>query len=70
MEGQRAWANGIWLVGRGIKVTIPEKSDQAANRKRKDSSGGRPQAFDAEAYKGLNVIERGFNRINTGGPLQ
>jgi transposase len=55
---------------RGIKATIPEKSDQAANRKRKGSSGGRPpasggrpSAFDAEADKGRNIVERGFNRL-------
>jgi len=47
----------------------PEKSDQAANRKRKGSADGRPPAFDGEAYKGRDVVERGFNRLkNWRGP--
>ena len=58
-KGYTSKANRTWLENRGIKATIPEKSDQAANR----SSGGRPPAFDAEAYKGRNVVERGFNRL-------
>lgn len=62
-KGYTSKANRTWLENRGIKATIPEKSDQAANRKRKGSSGGRPPAFDAEAYKGRNVVERGFNRL-------
>jgi transposase len=40
---------------------IPEPADQAGHRKRCGSAGGRPPAFDAEDYKGRNVIERGFN---------
>ena len=39
---------------------IPEKTDSAAARKRKGSAGGRPTAFNAEMYKGRNVVERGF----------
>jgi transposase len=61
-KGYTSKANRTWLAERGIKATIPEKSDQAANRKRKGSSGGRPPAFDSDAYKGRNVVERGFNR--------
>lgn len=62
-KGYTSKANRAWLAEHGIKATIPEKSDQAANRKRKGSSGGRPPAFDAEAYKGRNVVERGFNKL-------
>jgi transposase len=62
-KGYTSRSNRVWLAERGIKVTIPEKSDQAANRKRKGSSGGRPPAFDSEAYKGRNVVERGFNQL-------
>ncbi|WP_222721001.1 transposase [Actinomadura sp. HBU206391] len=40
---------------------IAEPSDQAGHRRRRGSAGGRPPAFDAEAYKGRNVIERSFN---------
>jgi transposase len=25
--------------------------------------GGRPPAFDSDAYKGRNVVERGFNQL-------
>jgi transposase len=61
-KGYTSMANRIWLAERGIKATIQENSDQAANRKRKGSSGGRPPAFDSEVYKGRHVVERGFNR--------
>ena len=41
----------------------PEPSDQIGHRKRRGSDGGRPPAFDAEAYKGRNVVERSFNDL-------
>lgn len=44
-------------------MTIPERADQVANRLRRSSRGGRPPTFDAEAYKGRNVVERCFNRL-------
>jgi transposase len=55
-------ANRKYLRGKGIKAVIPEKADQAANRKRKGRAGGRPPAFDTESYKGRNVVERAFNK--------
>ncbi|GAA2697444.1 hypothetical protein GCM10010412_092320 [Nonomuraea recticatena] len=39
------------LRRRGIKAVIPEKRDQAANRKKKGSAGGRPVSHDADLYK-------------------
>ena len=51
------------LRRRGIGAVIPQPSDQIANRKRRGSHGGRPPAFDAEDYKGRNVIERNFNVV-------
>jgi len=51
------------LRARGVKVVIPEKTDQQANRKNRGSRGGRPVDFDAEAYKGRNVVERAFNKL-------
>jgi len=39
----------------------PSWPDQIGHRLRRGSAGGRPPAFDAEAYKGRNVIERSFN---------
>ena len=51
------------LRARGVKVVIPERSDQVKNRKNRGTNGGRPVDFDAEAYKGRNVVERGFNKL-------
>lgn len=51
------------LRARGITVVIPEKSDQIAARNAKGRGGGRPPAFDAEAYKDRNVVERSFALI-------
>ncbi|WP_394298395.1 IS5 family transposase [Streptomyces rimosus] len=51
------------LRRRGIRTVIPQPADQAANRKRLGSRGGRPPAFDHEAYKQRNVVERCINRL-------
>lgn len=51
------------LRRRRIKATIPEKRDQQKTRIAKGSAGGRPPAFDAEAYKQRNTAERAFNRL-------
>ena len=40
-----------YLRRRRIKATIPQKSDQQKARLAKGSVGGRPPAFDPEAYK-------------------
>lgn len=59
----KAYASGVnrrLLRERSIKAVIPEKSDQIAARKRKGSAGGRPPAFDADAYRDRNVVERSF----------
>lgn len=55
--------NRAMLRSRGIKAVIAEPSGQIGNRKRKGSQGGRPPRFDAEAYKGRNVVERSFNAL-------
>ncbi|WP_245672969.1 IS5 family transposase [Aldersonia kunmingensis] len=51
------------LRRRGIGAVIPQPADQIGRPKRRGSAGGRPPAFDAEDYKGRNVIERGFNAV-------
>ncbi len=37
--------------------------DQQAHRKKKGSKGGRPPAFDVEAYTKRNAVERGYARL-------
>ena len=55
-------ANRAYLRCRGIRATIPEKDDQAANRRARGSKGGRPPAFDAAIYKLRYAVECGVNR--------
>jgi transposase len=51
------------LRRRGIVAVIPERADQAANRKRRGQRGGRPVSHDRQDYQRRNVIERFFNRM-------
>ena len=51
------------LRRRRIKATIPQKSDQQKARLAKGSAGGRPPAFDPEAYQQRNTTERAHNRL-------
>ena len=48
---------------RGIQCICPERQDTRRNRLARGTHGGRPTAFDAQAYKGRNVVERGINRL-------
>jgi putative transposase len=50
------------LRARGIAAVIPQPDDQIRNRRRRGFHGGRPPGFDAEDYKGRNVVERSFQR--------
>ncbi|GHG60986.1 IS5 family transposase [Streptomyces griseocarneus] len=66
--GDKAYSsrrNRCYLRRRQIKHTIPEPRDQRANRRRRGSSGGRPPAFDKEAYKRRHAVERTINRLKT-----
>jgi transposase len=56
-------ANRRYLRRRGIKAVIPVKKDQQANRHKLGSRGGRPPAFDRDAYTERNTIERCVNKL-------
>lgn len=56
-------ANRAHLRSRRITAVIPIKQDQAANRRKKGSHGGRPPSFDPERYKERNAVERCFNKL-------
>jgi len=62
-KGYSSRGNRAMLAARGIRVTIPEKDDQAGHRRRRGSVGGSPYAFDPDIYRRRNVVERGFNRF-------
>ena len=62
-KGYSSRANRALLRRRGIAHTIAQPSDQAANRRRKGSAGGRPVGFDKVRYARRNVVERGFCQV-------
>lgn len=57
--------NRAYLAKRGIKAAIPIKADQAQNRLRKGSAGGRPPNFDTTRYRGRNTVERAVNKLRS-----
>lgn len=66
LAADRAYSNGPcreYLRRRGIRHTIPEKTDSQAARLRKGSQGGRPPGFDKDRYKKRNIVERTINRL-------
>jgi transposase len=56
-------ANRGYLRRRGIRCVIPIKADQAANRRKKGSAGGRPPAFDQAAYRQRHAVECAINLL-------
>ncbi|WP_411075807.1 IS5 family transposase [Streptomyces sp. cmx-4-7] len=65
LAADRAYSNGSvrqYLRRRGVRHTIPEKSDGRAARRRKGARGGRPPGFDEDRYKKRNTVERAINR--------
>ncbi|CAM5638287.1 hypothetical protein SCANM63S_07894 [Streptomyces canarius] len=52
-----------YLRSRRIRAVIPIPVDRSAHRLRRGSRGGRPPAFDREAYKEHNIVERSISRF-------
>ncbi|WP_455772576.1 IS5 family transposase [Streptomyces olivaceus] len=66
LAADKAYSNGPcreYMRRRGIRHTIPEKTDSQAARLRKGSRGGRPAGFDENLYKKRNTVERAINRL-------
>ncbi len=66
VAGDKAYssrANRAHLRKLQIKAVIPEKKDQAANRKKKGNKGGRPVSHDAGLYKERNTVQRLINKL-------
>lgn len=57
--------NRAHLRKKGIKGVIPVKADQAANRKKRGSRGGREYALDPALYKDRNTVERCINKLKS-----
>ena len=66
LRGDKAYSSRAirsTLRHRGIKCVIPEPSDQQKHRRNRGLRGGRPVGLDVEAYRGRNVVERGYSDV-------
>jgi transposase len=55
--------NRAYLRRRGIRCTVPDKADQARNRRKLGSRGGRPPHFDPADYRRRHTVECGISRL-------
>jgi transposase len=66
MLGDKAYSSAAiraHLRRRAVKATIAEPADQARNRRRRGRRGGRPPAFDQDACKKRNTVERAIGKL-------